>query len=144
MFFGQDVFMMPFERFDPPDLVTVEDFKCDPQKRLNAFTGWSSIENRLVDLCCSGTERRVDRMSGLEALLRSYNIVSPFSGTVTPMGESMRHLTTVALQDTPIAQDRDFITFEDELPAEVLMSSTGPLERATYCTDVKQETTDDN
>jgi hypothetical protein len=39
---------------------------------------------------------------------------------------------------------RDFITFEDELPAVVLLDPAGPRERATSCTDVKHETTDDN
>jgi hypothetical protein len=42
MFFGQDVFMMPFERFDPPDLVTVEDFKCDPKGVVKKVTEWSA------------------------------------------------------------------------------------------------------
>jgi hypothetical protein len=42
------------------------------------------------------------------------------------------------------AQLRDFVTFEDELPAEVAFSPTGARERGTSCTDVKHETTDDN
>jgi hypothetical protein len=41
-------------------------------------------------------------------------------------------------------QRREFVTFEDELPAEVAFAPTGPRERGTYCTDVKHETTDDN
>jgi hypothetical protein len=41
-------------------------------------------------------------------------------------------------------QLRDFVTFEDELPAEVAFGPTGARERGTYCTDVKHETTDDN
>lgn len=39
---------------------------------------------------------------------------------------------------------RDFVTFEDELPAEVSVTSAGASERATSVTDVKHETTDDN
>lgn len=41
-------------------------------------------------------------------------------------------------------QRRDFITFDDELPAEVAFGPVGARERGTYTTDVKHETTDDN
>jgi hypothetical protein len=48
------------------------------------------------------------------------------------------------LDGTAPVHDREFVTFEDELPAEVAMSPDGPLERVTRFTDVKTETTDDN
>lgn len=41
-------------------------------------------------------------------------------------------------------QRRDFVTFDDELPAEVAFSPVGARERGTSCTDVRHETTDDN
>jgi len=41
-------------------------------------------------------------------------------------------------------QRRDFVTFDDELPAEVAFGLVGARERGTYTTDVKHETTDDN
>jgi hypothetical protein len=34
--------MMPFERFDPLDLVAVEDFKCDPKGVVKKVTEWSA------------------------------------------------------------------------------------------------------
>jgi hypothetical protein len=37
----------------------------------------------------------------------------------------------------------DFITCEDELPAAVIVTPQGVLERATTFTEVKHETTDD-
>jgi hypothetical protein len=41
-------------------------------------------------------------------------------------------------------QPRDFLTFDDELPAAVVFGPIGAKERGTHCTDVKHETTDDN
>jgi len=35
--FGQDAFLMPFERFSPPELVTVNDFRCDPKGVVRSF-----------------------------------------------------------------------------------------------------------
>ena len=40
--FGQDAFMMPFERVEPPDLVTIQDFKCDPKGVVRKVTEWSA------------------------------------------------------------------------------------------------------
>ena len=56
----------------------------------------------------------------------------------------MKYLSTLPLDSAPFARDRDFVTFEDELPAEVAQSPDGPLERVTRSTDVNTETTDDN
>ncbi len=40
--FGQDAFMMPFERVEPPELVTIQDFKCDPKGVVRKVTEWSA------------------------------------------------------------------------------------------------------
>jgi hypothetical protein len=40
--FGQDAFIMPFERVEPPELVTVQDFKCDPKGVVRKVTEWSA------------------------------------------------------------------------------------------------------
>lgn len=40
--FGEDVFMMPFERIEPPRLVTVQDFQCDPKGVIRKVTEWSA------------------------------------------------------------------------------------------------------
>jgi len=40
--FGEDAFMMPFERIQPPELVTVQDFKCDPKGVVKKVTEWSA------------------------------------------------------------------------------------------------------
>jgi hypothetical protein len=34
--------MMPFERVEPPELVTVQDFKCDPKGVIRKVTEWSA------------------------------------------------------------------------------------------------------
>ena len=41
-------------------------------------------------------------------------------------------------------EQRDFLTSEEELPAAVSFAVDGPLDATTRCTDVKDETTDDN
>jgi hypothetical protein len=71
-----------------------------------------------------------------------YNIVN--TPTTTILGELVRYLSMLPLDGTAPVHDREFVTFEDELPAEVAMSPDGPLERVTRFTDVKTETTDDN
>lgn len=55
----------------------------------------------------------------------------------------------LALDTRPLARtdssDRcDFVTSEEELPAEVSLGVEGPFDSATRITDVKHETTDDN
>lgn len=45
---------------------------------------------------------------------------------------------------TDYADQRDFLTCEEELPAAVSFALDGPLDAATRLTDVKHETTDDN
>lgn len=55
----------------------------------------------------------------------------------------MMHLEKVPIQPWNVFQ-HDFITFEDELPAEISVTSAGASEHATSLTDVKHETTDDN
>jgi hypothetical protein len=45
---------------------------------------------------------------------------------------------------TLTTEERDFLTCEDELPAEVVVFANGAIERGTRITDVKHETTDDN
>ncbi len=40
--FGQDAFIKPFDQGEPPELVTVEDFKCDPKGVVRKTTEWSA------------------------------------------------------------------------------------------------------
>jgi hypothetical protein len=57
----------------------------------------------------------------------------------------MRHLEMIQSQNPDErAPIRDFLTFEDELPAEIVLGPAGARESATSFTEVKHETTDDN
>lgn len=54
-----------------------------------------------------------------------------------------------ALDTRPVTQaelfaGRDSLTSDEELPAAVSHTATGPLESATRITEVRTETTDDN
>jgi hypothetical protein len=40
--FDQDAFVMPFDRVEPPELVTIQDFKCDPKGLVRKVTEWSA------------------------------------------------------------------------------------------------------
>lgn len=40
--FGEDALMTPSERIQPPELVTVQDFKCDPKGVVRKVTEWSA------------------------------------------------------------------------------------------------------
>lgn len=76
---------------------------------------------------------------------RFYNAFSSIYGIDYVHGRKlMRYLCTVPVESTALMQDRDFITIEDELPAEVALRPDGPLDRGTRLTDVNHETTDDN
>lgn len=66
------------------------------------------------------------------------------SVAVTQMGGMMRHLNVVPVKDSSPMQQRDFVTLEDERPAEISITPAGALEHTTSFTDVKHETTDDN
>lgn len=55
----------------------------------------------------------------------------------------------LALDARPVTQtelfnERDSLTSDEELPAAVSLTATGPSEAATRITDVRTETTDDN
>jgi hypothetical protein len=45
---------------------------------------------------------------------------------------------------TDFSNQRDFLTSDEELPAAVRLTIDGPRDAATYFTEVKTETTDDN
>jgi hypothetical protein len=53
-------------------------------------------------------------------------------------------LDTRPVTQTELFVGRDSLTSDEELPAAVSLTATGPLEAATRITDVRTETTDDN
>lgn len=52
----------------------------------------------------------------------------------------MRHLTVMCFEEAAFALHRDFITLEEELPAQVRFDGDTAIDRGTRCTDVKHET----
>ena len=64
--FGQDVFMMPFERFEPPELVTIQDFKCDPKGVVRKVTEWSAK----AAAAFHGSMDALDTFGGEDAMYR--------------------------------------------------------------------------
>jgi hypothetical protein len=53
-------------------------------------------------------------------------------------------LDTRPVTQTELFGERDSLTGDEELPAAVSLTATGPSEAATRITDVRTETTDDN
>jgi len=53
-------------------------------------------------------------------------------------------LDTRPATQTELSDPRDFLTSDEELPAAVSFTATGPLEADTHFTEVRTETTDDN
>ena len=53
-------------------------------------------------------------------------------------------LDTRPTVQTYFPDQRDFLTSDEELPAAVRLTIDGPRDAATYFTEVKTETTDDN